>query len=143
MIGEGAIERLVIQQGVTRPGWPPEATTSDEDLLCATLKMFGFVIFCEARRHGRTNAGADKDIEHHAALTKGLVDSHMRGSEASAAGRNESNRSTGQKTDHAVDINLIFKGDMVMQEDGQPSQPRSGAANLAASSVMNANESPR
>jgi hypothetical protein len=67
----------------------------------------------------------------------------MRGSEASAAGRNESNRSTGQKTDHAVDINLIFKGDMVMQEDGQPSQPRRGAANLAASSVMNANESAR
>jgi hypothetical protein len=47
LIGEGAIERLVIQQGVTRPGWPPEATTPDEDLMCATLEMFGFVFFAK------------------------------------------------------------------------------------------------
>src|SRR3977135_2888056 len=95
LIGERTIERLVIQQGVARPGWPPEAATPDEDLVCAALEILGLEIFCKSGRHGRADAGGDKDIEHHAALTNGLVDPYMRRSEATTAGGNESNRATG------------------------------------------------
>src|SRR3981081_4092695 len=95
LIGQRSIECLVIQQGVARPGWPPEAATPDEDLVCAALEILGLEIFCNSGRHGRADAGADKDIEHHAALTKGLVDTYMRRSEATTAGGNEPNRGTG------------------------------------------------
>jgi len=38
LIGERAIERLVIQQRVSRPGWPAEAAALDEDLVGAALE---------------------------------------------------------------------------------------------------------
>ena len=95
LIGQRSIECLVVQQGVARPGWPPEAATPDEDIVCAALEILGLEIFRKSGRHGRADAGADKDIEHHTALTKGLVDTYMRCSEAATASGNESNRATG------------------------------------------------
>ena len=143
LIGERAIERLVIQQGVARPGRPPEAAAPDEDIVCAALEILGLEIFGKSGHHGRADAGADKDIEHHAALAKGLVDTDMRRSEAAAAGGDESDRATGQEPDQAVDIDLILERDMVMHEAGQPSKPGRGAADFTAPPVVNANEAAR
>src|SRR5258707_12525870 len=133
----------MIQQTVARPGWPPEAAAPDEDLMCAALEMLSLEIFREAGHHRRADTGADKDVEHHAALAKGLVDTDMRRSEAAAASGDESNRATGQKADQAVDIDLIFESDMVMHEGGQPSKPGRGAADFTAPPVVNANEASR
>ena len=108
LIGERAIERLVIQQRVARPGRPPEAAAFDKNLVGAALEVVGLVIFGKSRRHGGADAGADKDIERHAALAKRLVDAGMRGAEAAAAGRHESDRAAGQEADQAVDIELVL-----------------------------------
>ena len=116
LLGQRPIERLVIQQGIARPGRPAEAAAPDEDLVGALLEMFGLEVFCKAGRHRRTDTGADKDIEHRAALTKRLVDSDMRRSKAAAAGGDESDGPAGQKPDQAVDIDLIFKRHMVVHE---------------------------
>src|ERR1700675_2299667 len=97
LIGECTIESLVIQQCVARPGWPPEAAALDEDIVCAALKILSLEILCKSRHHSRADTGADKDIEHHAELTKGLVDTYMCGAKATAASGHESNRATGQK----------------------------------------------
>src|SRR5260370_22049325 len=120
LIGKRAIECLVIQQSVARPGWPPEAAAPDEDLMRAALEMLSLEIFRKTGHHRRADTGADKDVEHHAALAKRLVDTDMRGSEAAAARGDEPNRATGQKTDQAVDIALSFKRDVMMHEVGQP-----------------------
>ena len=76
--------------------------------------MLGFEIFRKARRHGGADARADEDIEHHAAFAKRLVDSDMRGPEAAAAGGDKPDGPAGEKTDQTVDIDLVFKGDMVV-----------------------------
>ena len=102
--------------------------------------MLGFEIFGKAGHHGGADAGADKDIEHHAAFAKRLVDSDMRGPKTAAAGGDEADRPAAQKADKAVDIDLVFEGDMVMHEGRQPGQPGRGARDLAASMVMNADE---
>ena len=90
--------------------------------------MLGFEIFGKAGHHGGADAGADKDIEHHAAFAKRLVDSDMRGSKTAAAGGDEADRPAAQETDQAVDIDLVFEGDMVMHEGRQPGQPGRGAS---------------
>src|SRR5580765_6942742 len=92
LIGKRAIECLMIQQSVARPGRPPEAAAPDEDLMRAALEMLGLEIFRKAGRHRRADTGADKDIEHHAAFAKRLVDTDMRGSKAAAARGDESDR---------------------------------------------------
>src|ERR1700748_257052 len=88
LTGERPIERLVIQQGVTRPGWPPEAATPNENIVGAALKILGFEVLRKSGRHRRADTGADKDIECHAKLAERLVDPHMRRSQASAAAGN-------------------------------------------------------
>ena len=102
--------------------------------------MLGFEIFGKAGHHGGADAGADEDIEHHAAFAKGLVDSDMRGAKTAAAGGDEADRPAAQETDQAVDIDLIFERDVVMHERRQPGQPGRSAGDLAASMVMNADE---
>src|SRR6266576_17991 len=94
--------------------------------------MLGLEIFRKAGHHRRADTGADKDVEHHAAFTKRLVDTDMRRSEAAATRGDESNRATGQKADQAVDIDLIFKRDMVMHEGRQADEPGRGAADCTA-----------
>src|SRR5262245_36895279 len=98
-MGQRAIEGLVIKQRVARPGRPPEASASDKDLVRAALEMFGFEVFGKARHHGGADAGANKDIEHHAAFAKRLVDPDMRGAKTAAAGGDEADRATTQKAD--------------------------------------------
>src|SRR6266849_4661285 len=142
-MAEGAIEYLVIQQRVARPGWPPEAAAPDEDLVCAALEILSLEIFRKAGHHRRADAGADKDVEHHAAFAKRLVDTDMRRSEAAATGGDETNRATGQKADQAVDIDLIFERDVMMHEGRQANEPGRGAADCTAPPVMNANEASR
>ena len=44
LIGERAVERLVIQQRVARPGRPAEAAAFDENLVSAALEVIGLVI---------------------------------------------------------------------------------------------------
>ena len=143
LIGERAIERLVIQQRVARPGWPPEAAALDEDLVRAALEILGLEIFGKSGRHGRADAGADKDVEGHAAFAERLVDAGMGGAEAAAAGGDESDRATGQETDQAVDIDLILERDMVMHEAGQAREPCRGAGDFAASVIMDTHDPPR
>src|SRR6478609_3111401 len=109
----------------------------------AALEMLSLEIFRKTGRHGRANTGADKDIEHHAAFAKRLVDTDMRGSKTAAARGNEPDRAAGQKADQAVDIDLIFKRDVMMHEARQPNEPGRGAADGTASPVMNANETTR
>ena len=128
LMGKRAIERLVIQQRIARPGRPPKASAPDEDLVRAALEMLGFEILGKAGHHGGADAGADKDIEHHAAFAEGLVDPDMRGSKTAAAGGDEADRPAAQKADQAVDIDLVFERDMVMHEGRQPGQPGRGAA---------------
>ena len=70
LLGQRAIERLVIQQGIARPGRPPEAAAFHEDVVGAALEMIGLVVLGKTRRHRRADAGADKDIEHDAALAE-------------------------------------------------------------------------
>src|SRR4029450_4951247 len=104
-----AMERLVIQQRIARPGRPPKAPAPDEDLVRAALEMLGFEIFGKAGHHGGADAGADKDIEHHAAFAKRLLDPDMRGSKTAAAGSDEADRAAAQEADQAVDIDLVFE----------------------------------
>src|SRR6266404_6350011 len=111
--------------------------------MCAALEMLSLEIFRKTGHHRRADAGADKDVEHYAALTKRLVDTDMRRSEAAATRGDESNRATGQKADHAVDIDLIFERDMMMHEGRQANEPGRGAADCTAPPVMNANEASR
>src|SRR5258708_16862137 len=132
LIGERTIERLVIQQGVARPGWPPEAAALDEDIVRAALEILCLQILGKSRHHSRADTGADKDIEHHAALTEGFVDTYMCGSKAAATSGHESNRATGQKAHQTVDSNLIFQRNMVMHEAVQPSKPSRGSTDLTA-----------
>ena len=143
LLGERAIERLVIQQRIARPGRPPEAAAPDEDLVGAALEMIGLVIFGKARRHRRADAGADEDIEHDAALAERLVDADMRRPKAAAAGGDESERAAGHEPDQAVDIGLILQRDMVMHEARQAGEPGRGAADLAAAPLVNANQAAR
>src|ERR1700682_1884625 len=133
----------MIQQGVARPGGPPKTAAPDEDLVCAALEILGLEIFRKSGHHCRADTGAGKDVEHHAALTKGLVDTDMGRSEAAATGGDESNRATGQKADQTIDIDLIFESDMVMHEGRQTSEPGRGAADFTAPPVMNANQASR
>src|SRR5437868_2548737 len=109
----------------------------------AALEMLSLEIFRKAGHHRRADTGADKDVEHHAAFTKRLVDTDMRRSEAAATRGDETNRATGQKADQAVDIDLIFKRDMMMHEGRQANEPGGGAADCTAPPVMNANEASR
>src|SRR5205823_9314419 len=140
LMGKRAIERLVIQQRIARPGRPPKASAPDEDFVRAALEMLGFEIFGKAGHHGGADAGADKDIEHHAAFAKRPVDSDMRSSKTAAAGGDEPDCAAAQKADKAIDVDLVFKRDMMMHERWQTGQPGRGAADLAASPVMNADE---
>ena len=109
----------------------------------AALEVLSLEIFRKAGHHRRADTGADKDVEHYAALAKRLVNTDMRRSEAAATRGNESNRATGQKADQAVDIDLIFKRDMMMHEGRQANEPGGGAADCTAPPVMNANEASR
>src|SRR6476646_537137 len=143
LTGERPIKRLMIQQGVTRPGWSSEAATVDEDVVCAALKILCFEILCKSGRHGRADAGADKDIKYHAKLAEGLVYADMRRSKASAAGRDVSNRAARQNADQTGEINLILQCDRVMHEAGQPSKPSRGSTDVTAPAIMNANEASR
>src|SRR3954447_23903699 len=99
LTGERPIERLMIQQGVTRPGRPPEAATPDENIVRAAFKILGFEVLCKSGRHGRADTGANKDIEYHAKLAESLVNPHMRRSQAAAAASDVSDRATRQETD--------------------------------------------
>ena len=143
LLGQRAIERLVIQQGIARPGRPAEAAAPDEDFVGAVFEVFGLEVLCKAGRHRGTDAGADKDIEHRAALAKRLVDPDMRRAKAAAAGGDEPDGPAGQKPDQALDIDLIFERHMVMHEGRQPGEPGRGTADLAASPIVNAREATR
>jgi hypothetical protein len=111
--------------------------------MCAALEILGFQIFCKSSCHRRADTRADEYVERYAALPKSLVDSYMRASQAAASRSDKSDRATGQETDQTVDIDLVFKRDMVMHKGGQSSQPSGSAADFTASSVMNANETSR
>src|SRR4029078_2464758 len=130
LIGERAIERLVIQQRVSRPGWPAGAAALHENLVGAALEVIGLIILGKTRRHRRADAGADKDVERYAALAKRLVGAGRGGPETAAAGGHEPDRTARQKPDQAVDIDLILERDMVMHEAGQALAPRRGASEL-------------
>ena len=126
--GERAVERLVIEQGVARPGWPAKAAALDEDLVGAAFEMVRLEVLGKAGRHRRADAGADKDVEGHAAFAKCLVDAGMGGAETAAAGRDEADRSPREETNQAVDIDLVLQRHMVMHEAGQARKPCRGAA---------------
>src|SRR6267154_6875915 len=143
LIGERAIERLVIQQRVSRPGRAAEAAAFDENLVCAAFEVIRLVVLGKTRGHRRADAGPDKDIERYTAFAKRLGDAGMRGPETAAAGRHESDRSPRQKTDQAVDVDLVLERYMVMHEAGQARKPRRGAADFPGSVVMNAHDPSR
>src|SRR5512132_1912363 len=109
----------------------------------AALEMLSLEIFRKAGHHRRADAGADKNVEHHAALTKRLVDTDMGRSEAAAAGGDEADRAAGQKADQAVDIDLILERHVMMHEARQANEPGRGAADGTAPPVMNANQASR
>src|SRR6185437_7921886 len=115
-----AVERLVIEQRIARPGWPPETATADKDLVRAALDIVGLVILGKARRHRRADAGTDENVKGHAALAKRLVDARMRRAKAAAAGGDEADGAAGQKADQAVDVQPVLKRHVVMHEAGQP-----------------------
>ena len=85
--------------------------------------MLGFEVFRKAGHHGGADAGADEDVEHHAAFAERLVDADMRRAETAAAGGDEAERPATEKADQAVDIDLVLQRDVVMHEGGQPGQP--------------------